>query len=51
MKSPSTTGTKVNVPKKPARLSLVFAAWSAETSVERKHWSTFETEVQLCSER
>lgn len=47
MNSPSTTGTKVNVPKKPARLSLVFAACSAATSAERKQPSTSEAEVQL----
>lgn len=47
MNSPSTTGTKVNVPKKPARLSLVFAAWSADASAERKQLSASEADVQL----
>jgi len=47
MNSPSTTGTKTNVPVKPLALISMLAAWSAVMSASRRHFSVSEAVVHL----
>ena len=47
MNSPSTTGTKTNVPVKPLALISMLAAWRAVMSASRRHFSVSEAAVHL----